>query len=663
MKSWHDNVFFGIHYDLHANPSDTNLGAELSAEHLRERLKLVKPDWIQCDCKGHPGWTSWPTKTGSPAPHIINDALKIHRKVTKELGIRLGMHYSGVWDDRAIALHPEWARINEKGERDAHMTSRLGGYDQGLMIPQLIELIDTYKVDGFWIDGENWASKPDWSPACQAEFSRRTGLHEIPLKPGDPHWEAWIRFHRDLFVEHVAGVADAVHARNQSCTVCSNWMYTVRQPDPIAAGVDYLSGDFDWAWGANRAAVEGRLLDARGMSWDLMAWGFTKSHGMGDDPPWVFKPSIQLKQEIAEVIALGGAVMIYDQPQRSGWITGWHQQTLAEVARWARARKKHCFKTQTASEVAVLHLLSHNIEWNVQNGQLSAGPFSGSLFDSGGSCQPLEGALHAMLENHRSTDVLTEDAALARISGYKLIVVPEQLVLTDAMEAALQNYARAGGWVLISGSHLATEYPQMVGVAPSHLPTDKALAYVESKGRTTPVSGPWAAPTLLEGTETWAYQLKQQEPEKDRTDKPAVTCRRLGKGAIVAIHGNVFRDYFLGHYPILRDFLGEVVGRMKIAWTIRAKASHRLEIISRKQGKKLLINLVNRGAGEALSAKRTIVEELLPIDDIELQIRTEKKPKRVEIHGEKSPMRWSFVKGLTTIRLPKVEIHTVISVE
>lgn len=69
------------------------------------------------------------------------------------------------------------------------------------------------------------------------------------------------------------------------CLVCSNWMYTARQPKAISAPVDYLSGDYDWAWGASRAAIEGRVMDARGLSWDLMAWSFTKTGPMDADPP------------------------------------------------------------------------------------------------------------------------------------------------------------------------------------------------------------------------------------------------------------------------------------------------------------------------------------------------------------------------------------------
>ena len=142
---WLDNAFFGLHYDLHATVDDTVLGKELTHEYLREQLAKVMPDYVQCDCKGCPGFTSYPTKVGSPSPGIVKDALRIHRDVTRELGIPLLVHYSGIWDTRALELHPDWAAINHDGVAISRVCP-LGPYLDELMIPQLLEIIDEYSV-------------------------------------------------------------------------------------------------------------------------------------------------------------------------------------------------------------------------------------------------------------------------------------------------------------------------------------------------------------------------------------------------------------------------------------------------------------------------------------------------------------------------------------
>ena len=43
-SNWHEDVFFGIHNDLHATASDTELGRELTPELLRQRLLETHPD-------------------------------------------------------------------------------------------------------------------------------------------------------------------------------------------------------------------------------------------------------------------------------------------------------------------------------------------------------------------------------------------------------------------------------------------------------------------------------------------------------------------------------------------------------------------------------------------------------------------------------------------
>jgi hypothetical protein len=658
-RNWHEQVFFGIHYDLHAGVQDTELGRELTPEHLRERLLRVKPDWIQCDCKGHAGYTSWPTEVGSTSPGVVKDALRIHRDVTRELGIKLGMHYSGVWDSRAVALHPDWARVNADGSADGNMTCRLSAYDDELMIPQMLEVVTKYDVDGFWVDGENWASAPCWCERCREEFTRRTHLDSIPTAAREANWEAWLAFHRDLFVEHVTAYANAVHALKPECLICSNWMYTVRQPEPIVAPVDYLSGDYSHSWGADRAAAEGRVLDSRRRTWDLMAWGFTKTNGMEDSPPWVFKPASHLCQELSEVIALGGAGMIYDNPQRSGWLTGWHQDVMAEVAAWCRERQDDCFGTETFPQVAVLHLTSHYYSGN------------DPLYNLGSIHEPMEGALHALLESQLSTDILLEHDVPERLGEYRLAVVPEQTRLSPAVIGALEAFAARGGSVLLTGAHLAAECPELVGVEPLELAEGaSAAAQAEPEGcclavagKAVPVSGPWAPVTPTAGTEVWAFAMAEQDPEKDLTDRPAVTARRVGQGWIIAVHGPLFRNYFQGHYPLLRRFIGDLVSRLGVAWDVTVAGPAWLELVLRRRGGQTLINLINRGSGETLSGSRVIVEELPPVRDVVVRLRRGQAPASVRAVPEDPPVEWSFADGTVVIRLPEVAIHMVLVVE
>ncbi len=648
-QNWHEDVFFGIHYDLHANEKDTELGREVTPELLRERWELTRPDWVQCDCKGHPGYTSWPTEVGSTSPGVVKDALRIHRDVTRELGIKLGMHYSGVIDNRAIELHPEWACINAKGEANPRSTCRLSRYVDELLIPQMLELIEKYDVDGFWVDGENWGSPPCWCDRCRNEFARRTGVTDVPTEAGQPHWAEWLAFQRDVFTEYVNRYADAVHARKPDCLVCSNWMYTVRQPEPVTAHVDYLSGDYTPNFGAYRAALEARLLDSRQMTWDLMVWGFTRNYAASPSP-WAMKPALHLCQEVAEVLALGGAVMVYVKPQRSGWLNGWEHEIVADVADFCRARKEVCFKSRPVPEAAVLHLASHYYTCN------------SPLFNYGSAVQSVEGALHALLENHISTDLLTADAARRQLGGYKLVVVPGQAPLPPETAGALEEFAAAGGHVLLSGVELAGAHPELVGADPAGEPLDVPIAV--PVGREAAELAPaWQAVTPRTGVGALVQRLSGLDPAKDAPLGVVVTRRRIGAGSIIAIHGALFRDYFHTHFPLIRRLVGDIIAALDIPWDVVLEGPARLELVARRKNGRLMLNLINRGAGEMLYESRTIVTELPPVENIVLRVRLPAPPERVTLAPSGKALEWRFADGTAVISVPRVEIHDIVVIE
>lgn len=659
-QNWHSEAFFGIHYDLHAREEDTNLGRDLTVDHLVERLSRTKPDWIQCDCKGHPGWTSWPTKTGSTSPGVVNDSVAIHREATRKLGIRLGMHYSGVIDRRAVALHPEWARIDVDGNPSARAaTCPLGGYLHELMIPQLIEIIDTYDVDGFWIDGDNWASEPCWCERCTAAYKNRCGRSQAPRDPSDPHWGEWLAFNRGNFVEYVRTYTDAVHQRKPDCLVCSNWMYTARQPEAIDAPVDYLSGDYKMDWGVERSAVEGRVLDARrsSISWDLMAWGFSRPQK--SEPEfglWHHKDPLHLKQEVSEVLALGGSIMVYGKPERTGTLVNWQNEIIAEVADFCRERQALCHKTESASEAAVLHLADTYYRHNTP------------LFNYGSAMQRVEGALHLFEESQLSVDVILQDGIAERLSSYKVVAVPEQDVIPESVRAALETYVAEGGHLLMSGATIARDFGELVGAEPAGVPVesrDLDRVLLAAGDRAYGASGVWQPVSPVTSTEVLRYGLETQEPSTAIGDRALITRRSVAGvrgGSVTAIHGPFFNDYAARHYPTQRRLFRELIEGLEIPFTVEATEDPRLEVVARRHGDTLRVNLINRGAGETLSPTRVTVDALPPLLDVTVRIRRPVVPRTVSLDPSDQRMEWEYDDSILTVTIPRVEIHEVLTV-
>jgi len=150
MKKRKDS-FWGLHFDYHASPKDGLQGATLKEEDIRAICRDLKPDFIQIDCKGHPGWASYPSKVGNAMPEFAQDTLALWRRVTREEDVALYMHYSGVYDRKYCAEHPEENVMWADGSLAEGATRLDGKYVEDLMIPQLLELAGDYGVDGVWV--------------------------------------------------------------------------------------------------------------------------------------------------------------------------------------------------------------------------------------------------------------------------------------------------------------------------------------------------------------------------------------------------------------------------------------------------------------------------------------------------------------------------------
>ena len=55
--------FFGLHFDLHPNQNDLQLGRDLTDAMADRLLDAVKPDYVQYDCKGHVGYMGYPPRS------------------------------------------------------------------------------------------------------------------------------------------------------------------------------------------------------------------------------------------------------------------------------------------------------------------------------------------------------------------------------------------------------------------------------------------------------------------------------------------------------------------------------------------------------------------------------------------------------------------------
>lgn len=428
-------AFLGIHFDFHAGDDCDRVGARTTPEMVKTVIDKVKPDYIQIDCKGHRGYSSYPTKVGKPAPGFVGDPLRIWREVTRQRGIPLFMHYSGVWDGHAVAAHPDWAAIHANGKPDDKATSVFGPYADKLLIPQLRELAGEYGVDGVWVDGDCWATIPDYGEKAVREFCQQTGLPSAPRKAGESHWTEWLDFHREGFRRYVRHYVDELKASHPDFQVISNWAFSDHMPEPVSANVAGLSGDFSPDDSVNSARFAGRCLEDQGVPWDLMSWSFSRKAKKQ-------KPAVQLMQEAAVVLAMGGGYQAYFKQDRDGAVRDLAEMdVMAKVAQFCRDRQAFCHRSVSVPQIALLYS--------------TAGHYRESprLFHWAGSngVTVLRKALTQILQNQYGVQILSEHQLKSNMAQWPVILVPGWEYLEPDFRDELAAYAKTGGRLLLIG--------------------------------------------------------------------------------------------------------------------------------------------------------------------------------------------------------------------
>ena len=429
------DAFLGIHFDFHAHETDQEIGKNTTRKMIEGIIDQVHPDYLQIDCKGHPGISSYPTKVGTPAPGIVGDPLKLWREVTAERGVSLFMHYSGVLDSKATHDHPDWTAMEADGGLSGRTTSLFGPYADSLLIPQLKELAVTYGVDGAWIDGECWGVRADYSAPALDAFRKATGITDIPRSASDPHWFEFLEFNREAFRNYLRHYITEVKKTCPNFQIASNWAFSDHMPEPVSAPVDFLSGDYAPEDSVNSARASARYLAGQGKPWDLMAWSF--AHPYEDKTKSQQKSAVQLEREAAMVLSLGGGFQAYFKQKRDGSIHDEEMSVMAQVARFCRARQAFCHHATQVPQVALL--LSSAANYRQIKG----------IFPR--ETEPYESTLQALLGGHYSVELLGEHMLTGRMKEYPLIVIPNWGYLEPKFKAELLAYVNEGGGLLLSG--------------------------------------------------------------------------------------------------------------------------------------------------------------------------------------------------------------------
>ena len=635
--------FLGVHFDFHAGDDCTEVGKNVDREMIEYIIDQVKPDYLQTDCKGHGGISSYPTKVGYPAPGFVRDPLKIWREVTAERGVALYVHYSGIGDFEAVKRHPEWARIDENGKPDSRAVSVFGPYVDKLLIPQIKEIIDDYDIDGIWIDGD-WMIQRDYSEKSIKAFQEQTGITAIPKKPEDPYWFEFTEFAREGWRNFLNHYVTELHKHNPDFQICSNSYFSFRMPEPASIDVDFLSCDFNLRDSVNSARIQGRSMVHQGVPWDLMAWSFNSAGGA------VCTKSVpQLEQEAAVIISLGGGFEIYFPQKRDGSIRKWQMKPMGEIAKFCRERQQFCHKAKPVPQIGLIY---YGKAFYQKLDRVVGG------WDHPEARQ-LRGILKSLLNSQNAVDIVIEHSLKDRMNEYPLIIFPEWEYIDPDFKKELLTYVRNGGNLLIIGPKAAGLFEDELNVTLTG-EASESVNGLEYNGWLASIRSLYQKVELGNGVQPFGKLYSNNDIYGSA--ETAASISTYGKGRIAAIYLNMGERYNDGASSVSRDFLNALVRELFPEPVVEVTGSHFVDVTVNRIRGRLAVNLVNT-SGPHDNPNIKVFDEILPVGPLQISIIRAEKPNRVILEPAGKEMLYDYKNGRIQLTLPKLEIHDIIVVE
>lgn len=432
----------GWHFDFHSHPA-CRIGEKPDPEGVAAACADAGLEMVNTFAKCHSGFSYYPTDVGNRHPKLVGDPFGDILRACRAKGVKVAAYVSFGIDGAAARKNPSWEQtftpgLSAVGKRIFVCVCPFTPYLDELMLPQIDEIVERYRPDGFWFDTMS-AMRPCYCDSCRRAFREATG-REIPVEEGDAGWGEYGAFRHERSYRMLARVGGHVAALAPEIDVAFNQVGSLGYPEPLPEGVHRISLDFPTYGHQSRCAA---LHASYGQSVpplaDVMPTRFKQ--GWGD---WSPSHPAMLEQVAAAAWANRGGLYMGCRlhPQnRLSHGTRPAMEKLAEV-RDGLAEAMPPDGAERLPDVLLLH----------GTGLVYGEDMSGFARDPRIRLHPLEGMHHLLLDAGCNTLVSAEYALEDWLHPSRLLVIPQAPCLAPETDAAIRGFLAQGGRVLAVGT-------------------------------------------------------------------------------------------------------------------------------------------------------------------------------------------------------------------
>ena len=649
-----------VHLDFHTSEAIEGIGEKFSKEQFQRALKVGHVDSITVFSKCHHGWSYHPTKKNKIHPHLKFDLLKAQIEAAHEIGVKTPVYLSGGFDEKHAKEHPEHVAIGKLGDTPDFSKP---GYHRlcwntpylDMFLEQVEEVLENYDSDGIFVDivGVHRC----FCPNCVKTMQERGWALDDEDKI--------MQLAEEVYANYAKRIRETIDKIKPGHKLFHNAGHIINGRRDLAFMNTHLELESlpTGGWGYDHFPLSAAYARTLGMEFLGMTGKFHFSWGEFGG----FKHPNALRFETALSIANGASCSVGDQLAPSGEmdmvtynLIGKAYEEIEKIEPWLKEGKHK-------SDIA---LLSQESVINY---------YKRADFDAvGRDHKGNQGASRILLEGQYLFDVADMETDFTQ---YKVVILPDNIRVDEFMCKKLRDFCDKGGKILATGTS-GLKYDK------DEYALDFGVSYIGDNEFNPQYCRPCFEIPELGITDYIMYEKCSKIELKD------------GKEMAMNINPyfNRTAEHFCSHRhsPSSGEYSGPCMASGKdgivISWNIFTEYATRGSLIAREIVKKALdtllcenktfeSNLPSKGIATVVEGKDfvrnhllycvpikrgegiEVVEDITPIFDTKVTIKTEKNIKKVYLVPQNVEIPFEQVGNKVSYTVPKIENHQVVILE
>lgn len=659
--------FRQIHLDFHTSELIPDVGADFDPDEFADRLATARVNWVTLFAKCHHGLSYYPTKAGTMHPALKFDLLGGQIEACRKRGIVTPAYLSVRVDEHHAHVNPEWIGRLKDGKVWRGDLFSPGWYNHCMNNPeyvseladQAVEVLKWYDVEGIFFDMCYCPDPGCYCPRCY-DGMKKLGLD---FTSDEDHR----RFEHIITRRYTQQLARAVRGARKNATLFFNG----RMRPGIVAELDVFSHLEVEAlptggWGYAFFPVHARYGRVLPKPLQGMTARFHKS--------WAdfggLKTSDQLLYEAGTILAANAVMNIGDQCHPRGALDKGAYQVIGTVFRHVEQCEPWCIQAKPAAEIGIMMLP----EFREYQGETLPAGYARTMSAS------VDGAGRMMLELQQQFDLIYPDTPL---NNYRVVILPDSGFLPPRTRQALKTFLSRGGGIIASWKAtlhdgkfecpgLPVDYKQDNPFKPCYLDLGRDLGaqlpdswfvFYEDSVFADAAGGAKRMGRLVGTYFNRTYDhfcSHRQTPYNHPTKYPVAVI----KGQVAYLAPAVFLGYREHAYPVYKHMVGRMLEMLLPEPMVKAKLPSAMEVSVNRQDKprRWIVHLVNFQP-QRRHVNVEWIEELYPVRDIQLSVRTENSPGKVYLAPGIKSLPFNMNGPYCEVLVPEVKAHQMVVFE